>query len=65
MGPAGLSVQVADPVLDRIAQPAWKRVREAALRLRRIQAGGIVWYLIYVIAALLGLLLYLWLGAGS
>ena len=65
MGPAGLSVQVADPVLDRIAQPTWKRVREAALRLRRIQAGGIVWYLIYVIAALLGLLLYLWVGAGS
>ena len=65
MGPAGVSVQVVDPVLDRIAQPTWKRVREAAFRLRRIQAGGIVWYLIYVIAALLGLLLYLWMGAGS
>jgi hydrogenase-4 component B len=65
MSPAGLTVQVADPVLDRIAQPTWKRVREAAFRLRRIQTGRIVWYLTYVIAALLGLLLYLWLGAGS
>ena len=65
MGPGGLAVQVADPVLDRIAQPTWKRVRETAFRLRRIQTGRIVWYLTYVIAALLGLLLYLWLGAGS
>ena len=64
-GPAGLTVQVADPVLDRIATPTWGRVRGAALRLRRIQTGGIVWYLTYVIGALLGLLLYLWLGAGS
>jgi hydrogenase-4 component B len=64
-GPAGLTVQVADPVLDRIARPTWGRVREAAFRLRRIQTGRIVWYLTYVIAALLGLLLYLWLGAGS
>ena len=64
-GPAGLTVQVADPVLDRIAQPIWGRVREAAFRLRRIQTGRIVWYLTYVIAALLGLLLYLWLGSGS
>jgi hypothetical protein len=64
-GPAGLTVEVADPVLDRIAQPTWGRVREAAFRLRRIQTGRIVWYLTYVIAALLGLLVYLWLGAGS
>jgi hydrogenase-4 component B len=64
-GPAGLAVHVADPVLDRIAQPAWQRVRETAFRLRRIQTGRIVWYLTYVIAALLGLLLYLWLGARS
>jgi hydrogenase-4 component B len=64
-GPAGFTIQVADPVLDRIAQPTWGWVREAAFRLRRIQTGRIVWYLTYVIAALLGLLLYLWLGAGS
>lgn len=65
MGPTGLAVHVADPVLDRLAQPTWSRVRETALSLRRIQTGRIVWYLTYVIAALLGLLLYLWLGAGS
>ena len=65
MGPAGLAVHVADPVLDRLAQPTWDRVRETAFRLRRIQTGRIVWYLTYVIAALLGLLLYLWWGAAS
>jgi len=63
IGPMGLQVHVADPVLDRIAQPTWSRVREAALKLRRIQTGRIVWYLVYVISALLGLLLYLWLGS--
>jgi hypothetical protein len=62
-GPMTLEVHVADPVLDRIAQPAWGRFRETALRLRRIQTGRIFWYLVYVIAALLGLLLYLWLAA--
>jgi hypothetical protein len=58
-----LQVHVADPVLDRIARPTWGRLREAALKLRRIQTGRIVWYLVYVISALLGLLLYLWLAA--
>lgn len=62
-GPMTLEVHVADPVLDRIGRPAWGWLRGTALSLRRIQTGRIVWYLVYVITALLGLLVYLWLAA--
>ncbi|HEX7024292.1 MAG TPA: proton-conducting transporter membrane subunit, partial [Gemmatimonadales bacterium] len=60
IGPMTLEVHVADPILDRLGRPVWSWIREKALSLRRLQTGRIVWYLLYVIAVLLGLLLYLW-----
>ncbi len=63
IGPAGLEVHAGDPVFDAVGRPIWRRVRGAALGLRRYQTGRLSWYLVYVIAALLGLVLYLWLVA--
>lgn len=59
-----LQVHAADPVFDSIGSPVWNHLRGAALGLRRYQSARLFWYLLYVIAALLALLLYLWL-AGS
>jgi hydrogenase-4 component B len=51
-----------DLVLDGIALPVWNAIRRAALRLRPIQQGRLSLYLVYVMAALLGLLAYLAIG---
>jgi len=40
-------------------QPIWERVQRAALRLRPIQQGRLHVYLLYVVAALVGVLAYL------
>jgi NADH:ubiquinone oxidoreductase subunit 5 (subunit L)/multisubunit Na+/H+ antiporter MnhA subunit len=47
-----------DLVLDTWALPLWEAIRRAALRLRPLQQGRLSVYLIYVLAALLALLLY-------
>jgi hydrogenase-4 component B len=61
-----------DPVLAGMALPAWRGVRAAADRLRRIQRGRLAVYLLYLLAAtLVALLLYLvaagggWQGPGA
>lgn len=64
-GPMSLQVHATDPVLDSIGNPVWNRLRGAALMLRRYQSARLFWYLLYVIAALLALLLYLWLAASA
>jgi hydrogenase-4 component B len=64
-GPAGLQVHSTDPVIDSIGRPVWDRLRSAALGLRRYQTARLSWYLVYVIAALFGLLVYLWLVAAA
>jgi len=51
--------QARDVILDGVARAGWTRVRRAALRLRPVQQGRLYVYLIYVMAALLALLLYL------
>jgi formate hydrogenlyase subunit 3/multisubunit Na+/H+ antiporter MnhD subunit len=48
-----------DPVLDRVMLPAWRGVRAAATRLRPIQRGRLSLYLLYVGAAVIIVLLYL------
>jgi NADH:ubiquinone oxidoreductase subunit 5 (subunit L)/multisubunit Na+/H+ antiporter MnhA subunit len=53
----------ADPFVERIGGRLWNAVHGRASALRRLQTGRLRWYLLYVIAALFGLLLYLWLGA--
>ncbi len=53
-----------DHVLDGIALPLWRRVRAWAFAARPIQQGRLWMYLLYVLAALLALLLYLALGVG-
>jgi hydrogenase-4 component B len=61
-GPGTLQVRAADPVLDWVGRPLWERVRRVAASLRVIQTGRLRWYLLYLIAVLLGLLLYLWMA---
>jgi hypothetical protein len=56
---AAFHSHVSDLVLDRMARPGWARVRTAALRLRPLQQGRLYLYLVYVMAALLALLVYL------
>jgi hydrogenase-4 component B len=48
-----------DPILDRGGRSLWKWLRATAAGLRTLQAGGVRRYLVYSIACLIGLLLYL------
>ena len=61
VGPASFHVRAFDPVLGHLGRPAWSWVRETAEKLRRHQTSRIRRYLLYVIAALVGLLAYLWI----
>jgi len=54
-----------DPVLDGVALPLWQRVLAWGQAVRPIQQGRLWMYLLYVLGALLGLLLYLALRAGG
>jgi formate hydrogenlyase subunit 3/multisubunit Na+/H+ antiporter MnhD subunit len=56
---SGFETHPRDLVLDVLAVPLWHAIHRAALRLRPIQQGRLSLYLIYVMAALLGLLVYL------
>lgn len=48
-----------DPVLARLIWPVWQRVRAAATRIRPMQHGRLHLYVLYIIATLVGLLVYL------
>jgi len=48
-----------DPVLERVFLPAWHAIESAATRLRSVQRGTLSLYLVYVGAAVIGLLFYL------
>jgi formate hydrogenlyase subunit 3/multisubunit Na+/H+ antiporter MnhD subunit len=52
-----------DLVLDRVAMPAWAAIQRAGSRLRPLQRGRLSAYLIYVMAALVVLLVYLAIGS--
>jgi hydrogenase-4 component B len=53
-----------DPVLERVIVPAWHGIRAAAAGVRPVQRGGLQLYLLYVVAAVIMLLVYL-LAAGQ
>jgi hydrogenase-4 component B len=57
--PGAFATHASDPVLAGLVLPAWRRMRAAADRLRLLQRGRLALYLVYMIAALLVLLLYL------
>jgi hypothetical protein len=57
--PSAFASHAVDPVLAGLVLPAWRGLRAAADRLRRLQRGRLALYLVYMIAALLALLLYL------
>jgi hypothetical protein len=53
----------ADPFIERIGAPLWGALHGRVDAMRRRQTSRIRWYLLYLISALIGLLLYLWLAA--
>jgi formate hydrogenlyase subunit 3/multisubunit Na+/H+ antiporter MnhD subunit len=57
--PGHFATHPVDPVLDGAVRPAWRRIHALALRLRPIQQGRLVMYLLYVMSALLVLLAWL------
>jgi NADH:ubiquinone oxidoreductase subunit 5 (subunit L)/multisubunit Na+/H+ antiporter MnhA subunit len=57
--PARFATHAFDPVLERLVRPAWHGVRTAAGRLRPLQPGRLSLYLLYVVAAVVTVLLYL------
>jgi hydrogenase-4 component B len=61
---AALATHPTDPVLERVILPAWHGVRSAAGGLRPIQRGSLQLYLLYVVAAVVTLLVYLF-AAGT
>jgi hypothetical protein len=54
----------ANLVLDRLLEPAWRAVRRAGARLRPIQQGRLQVYLLYIVATVSVLLLYLAMFGG-
>jgi hydrogenase-4 component B len=59
------ATHAVDPVLAGLALPAWRGVHAAADRLRAIQRRRLALSILYVVAALLALLLYLLTAAGA
>jgi formate hydrogenlyase subunit 3/multisubunit Na+/H+ antiporter MnhD subunit len=59
---ASFGTHAADPVLDGMIRPAWERARSIASRLRPMQRVRPGSHVLYVVAALLALLLYLYFG---
>lgn len=62
---AGFATHAADPVLDRVMLPAWHGLRVAAAGLRPLQRGGLQLYLLYVVAAVVTVLVYLLVAGWS
>jgi hydrogenase-4 component B len=60
-----LATTPRDLVLDGVIRPAWQRIRAGAGRLRFIQQGRLHLYVLYIIAALVGLLAYLAVSVSS
>jgi hypothetical protein len=54
-----------DPVLADLVLPAWRGLRAAGERLRPLQRGRLALYILYIVAALLALLLYLLAAGGA
>jgi hydrogenase-4 component B len=55
----------ANLVLERALEPAWRAVRRAGARLRPIQQGRLQLYLLYMVATVSALLLYLAVFGGA
>ncbi len=58
------ATRAGDPVLDGLALPAWYGIRTAARWFRPLQRGRLSRSLLYVVAALLVVLVYLMLAVG-
>lgn len=54
-----------DPVLDHVILPPWRVLREVGEYLRHRQRGPLPLYLLYVVATVLSLLLYLFVTGGG
>ena len=61
--PAAFHTHPVDLVLEGAVLPAWRQVWRVAEAIRPVQQGRLHTYLLYIVGVLLGLLLYLWLGA--
>jgi formate hydrogenlyase subunit 3/multisubunit Na+/H+ antiporter MnhD subunit len=63
--PHAMHTEPVEIVLDRAVAPGWRRVRAFAELLRPVHQGRLQTYLLYMIAAVLALLLYLWVRSHS
>jgi NADH:ubiquinone oxidoreductase subunit 5 (subunit L)/multisubunit Na+/H+ antiporter MnhA subunit len=63
--PQVFATHPANLVLDRALEPAWRAVRRAGARLRPIQQGRLQLYLLYIVATVSVLLLYLAVFGGA
>ena len=61
----GFVTHPANLVLDRALEPAWRAFRRAGARLRPIQQGRLQLYLLYIVATVSLLLLYLAVFGGA
>jgi len=61
--PTAFHTHPVDLVLEGVVLPVWRQVGRAAEAIRPVQQGRLHTYLLYIVAVLLTLLLYLWLGA--
>jgi hypothetical protein len=61
--PQSFATHPIDPVMGGIVLRTWHGLRAAAGRLRPIQRGRLSLYLLYIVATVLALLVYLMLAA--
>jgi len=61
----GFATHPANLVLDRVLAPMWRGLRKAGGRLRPIQQGRLQLYLLYIVATVSALLLYLVASGGG
>jgi hydrogenase-4 component B len=57
--PHALRAHAADPILKRMILPGWNGIRATAGRLRALHDGRLSLYLVYIVATLVVLLMYL------
>lgn len=63
--PTTFVTHVHDPVLDAVARPTWARVRAVGAWLHPLQRGQLARSLLYVVAVVLAVLVYLVIAGGS
>ena len=54
-----------EALLEAVALPGWRLARKWSARLRRVEEGRLQLYVLFIVAAVVGVLVYLWVAGGA